>query len=247
MIVETGFRDLDTPTGPMRTHVYTPVPPAVQGRYPGLLLYPEIFQQTLPIVRLSVQLAGHGYVVMAPEIYHEHEPPGTALPYDDAGRDKGMAYKYGTRLSTFDADARVVLDALRAHPACSGRVGAVGFCIGGHLAFRAALQPDVLACAAFYPTDLHTGALGQGKNADTLARAREIRGELLMIWGRQDPHIPAEGRAAVYKALSEAGVLFSWHELNAAHAFLRDEGARYDPEAARTALGLALDLFARGL
>jgi carboxymethylenebutenolidase len=245
MIVRSEHRDLATPTGPMRTHVYTPAQAA--RKHPGLVLYPEIFQQTAPIARLCVQLAGHGYVVMAPEIYHEHEPPGTVLGYDDAGRDKGNAYKYATKVSTFDADLGVVLQALREHPACSGRLGAVGFCIGGHLAFRAALQPAVLACASFYPTDLHTGALGAGKNADTLARAREIKGELAMVWGRQDPHIPAPGRRVVYEALTEAGVLFTWHELNAEHAFLRDEGPRHDPEAARLALGIALGLFRRTL
>ena len=68
-----------------------------------------------------------------------------------------------------------------------------------------------------------------------------------MIWGRQDPHIPGEGRAKVYQALTEAGALFSWHEFNAEHAFMRDEGARYDPEVARQALGLALGLFTRTL
>jgi carboxymethylenebutenolidase len=247
MIVRTSYRDLETPTGPMRTHVYTPTHPTITKKYPGLVLYPEIFQQTPPIARLSVQLASHGYLVMAPEIYHEHEPPGTVLAYDDAGRDKGMAYKYATRLSTFDADAQVVMGALRADPASSGRVGTVGFCIGGHLALRAALQPEVLACASFYPTDLHTRALGAGRDANTLARMAEIKGEVAIVWGRQDPHIPAEGRAAVYKALTDAGVLFSWHELNAEHAFLRDEGARYDAEAARLALGIALALFGRTL
>jgi carboxymethylenebutenolidase len=123
----------------------------------------------------------------------------------------------------------------------------VGFCIGGHLAFRAALQPEILACASFYPTDLHTRALGAGKNADTLDRAAGMKAELVMIWGRQDPHIPAEGRAKVYQALSAAGLLFSWHELNAEHAFMRDEGARYDAEAARLAMTIALGLFHRAL
>lgn len=247
MIVRAEYLDLDTPTGPMRTHVYTPVHPTGSKKYPGLVLYPEIFQQTPPIARLSVQLAGHGYVVMAPEIYHEHEPLGTVLGYDDAGKEKGNTYKHTTKLKTFDDDARAVIVALREHASCSGRIGAVGFCIGGHLAFRAALQPEVLACASFYATDLHTGALGAGNNADTLARAGEMKGELVMIWGRQDPHIPAEGRAKVYKALTDAGLLFSWHELNAVHAFMRDEGPRYDPEAARTALGVALALFGRTL
>jgi carboxymethylenebutenolidase len=168
MIVHTETADLDTPTGVMRTHVYAPRPAASGKRWPGVVLYPEIFQQTAPIARLSVQVASQGYVVMAPEIYHEHEPPGTVLAYDDAGRDKGMAYKLATPLTTFDADAGVVTRALREHPSCSGRIGAIGFCIGGHLALRAALRPDVLACASFYPTDLHTRALGAGQNAEKI-------------------------------------------------------------------------------
>ncbi len=247
MVIHTDFVDLDTPTGPMRTHVYAPAPPTGSARYPGLLLYPEIYQQTGPIVRLSQQLAGHGYVVMAPEIYHEHEPPGTVLAYDKAGTDKGNAYKAATTLATFDHDAAVVIRALGAHPACSGRIGAVGVCLGGHLAFRAALQPQVLAAACFYATDLQGGILAGGTCVDTLARARDIRGELLLVWGRQDPHVPDAARAGIYQALVAAGTPFTWHEFNAQHAFMRDEGPRYDPEAARIALGLALSLFQRTL
>lgn len=246
MNVKEDSVDLETPTGIMRTHVYSPAGVGGHSRkYPGLLFYTEIFQQTDPMKRLAAQFAAQGFVVMSPEIYHEHEPPGIVLGYDDAGKDKGNAYKHKTRLSTFDADARAVMDALRRHPACSGRLGAVGFCIGGHLAFRAALHPEVLAAGCFYPTDLHTGTLGEGKNADTLRRAGEIRGELLMIWGRQDPHIPYEGRQAIYRALHESGVRFTWHEFNAEHAFMRDDGARYNAAAARHCLGLAFDLFKR--
>jgi carboxymethylenebutenolidase len=246
MIVRAESRDLQTPTGTMRVHVYAPAGNA-GARYPGLLLYPEIFQQTGPIVRLSTQFASHGYVVMAPEIYHDHEPPGTVLAYDDAGRDKGNAYKHRTTLASFDDGALAVIGALREHPQCNGRLGTVGFCIGGHLAFRAALRREILAACCFYPTDLHSGTLGEGKSAGTLQRAREIEGELVMIFGRQDPHVPEEGRKAIYAALSEAGVRFSWHELNAEHAFMRDEGSRYDAEAARTGMTLALGLFHRCL
>jgi carboxymethylenebutenolidase len=244
MLVTTSFRDLETPTGPMRTHVYAP---AGDRKFPGLLLYPEIFQQTGPIARLSVQFASHGYVVMAPEIFHEHEPPGTILGYDDAGKEKGNKYKKTTKLSTFDDDARVVIDALRNHSQCDGRIGTVGFCIGGHLAVRAALQPEIEACCAFYPTDLHSGAIGQGENADTLSRVNEIRGELTIIWGRQDPHIPTEGRLKVYRALTEASTRFSWLEVNGEHAFMRDEGARYDAAVARECMAIALEQFHRAL
>jgi carboxymethylenebutenolidase len=244
MIIKSSFVDLDTSTGPMRTYIYAP---AGEGKWPGLLLYPEIFQQTGPIVRLSQQFASHGYVVMAPEIYHDHEPPGTVLAYDDAGKDKGNAYKHKTTLASFDEGATRVIRALKEHPSCSGRIGTVGFCIGGHLAFRAALQKDILAACCFYPTDLHTGTLGAGKNADTLQRAKEIAGEVVMIWGRQDPHIPNEGRLKIYNALVESGILYNWHEMNGEHAFMRDEGSRYDAELAKLCMTIALALFARKL
>ena len=143
--------------------------------------------------------------------------------------------------------AEIVVRALKAHPGCSGRIGAVGFCIGGHLAFRAALHPEIRATCCFYPTDIHSGTLGEGKKADTLARIGEIDAEIVMIWGRQDPHIPDEGRAAIYRALLDAGRVFSWHEFNAQHAFMRDEGPRYDPEATDEAFGEMIRFFRRVL
>jgi carboxymethylenebutenolidase len=240
--------DLATPTGPMRTYVYRPRDdrrPA--ARYPGLVFYSEIFQQTPPIRRLAEGFASQGFVVMVPEVYHLHEPPGTVLGYDDAGKEKGNSYKALTPLGTFDDDARAVLEALRRHPHCNGRLGAAGVCLGGHFAFRAALNPEVRAAACFYPTDLHTGTLGTGGEADSLRRAGDIKGELLMVWGRQDPHIPYEGRRIVLDALHTGGTWFTWHEFNGEHAFLRDEGPRYDSATARQALGLAYDLFRRVL
>jgi carboxymethylenebutenolidase len=107
------------------------------------------------------------------------------------------------------------------------------------------MQPEVLATTCFYATDIHKRGLGAGTHDNSLDRIGEITGELLMIWGRQDPHIPREGRVLIYNALSDAGVHFQWHEFNAAHAFLRDEGPRYDPAAARICYDMVLELFTR--
>ena len=68
-----------------------------------------------------------------------------------------------------------------------------------------------------------------------------------MIWGRQDPHIPREGRQLIYNALSDANIHFQWHEFNAAHAFIRDEGPRYDPAMAQLSYQITLELFKRKL
>jgi carboxymethylenebutenolidase len=139
------------------------------------------------------------------------------------------------------------LACLKAHPACTGKLGVMGICIGGHLSFRAAMNPEVLAAVCFYATDIHKRGLGKGMADNSLARIKEIKGELLMIWGRQDPHVPREGRAVVQNALADAGTNFTWHEFNGQHAFLRDEGPRYDPALALKSYGLALELFKRKL
>jgi carboxymethylenebutenolidase len=185
-------------------------------------------------------------VVAVPEVFHELEPgPGVVIPYDQAGADRGNAHKINKELASYDADARAVLDYLKGHAACNGRVAVMGICIGGHLAFRAAMNPDVEAAVCFYATDIHKRSLGKGMKDNSLDRVREIRGELLMIWGRQDPHVPREGRRIIYDALTDANVNFTWHEFNGQHAFLRDEGHRYDPELARVCCGLAIDLLRR--
>lgn len=236
--------DIETPTGPMRLHIFRP---KAGGRYPGLLLFSEIFQLTGPVRRMAAMMAGHGFVVAAPEVYHEFEPAGTVLGYDSPGTDRGNQLKITKPLAAYDSDARAALDFLKAHPACTGKLGTMGICLGGHLAFRAAMNPDVRAGACFYATDIHKRSLGQGMKDDTLDRMRDIRGEMLMIWGRQDPHIPREGRALVYNAMTDAGLHFTWHEVNGQHAFMRDEGPRYDPELAIACYRLTLDLFKRTL
>jgi len=236
--------ELDTATGPMRVRVFRP---AADGKYPGLLLFSEIFQITGPIARTGAYLAGHGYIVAVPEIYHELVPVGTVLAYDQAGGERGNALKTAKEVSSYDADARAALDYLKALDSCTDRFGVMGICTGGHLAFRAAMNPDVLAAACFYATDLHSRALGKGTYDDSLERAADIKGELLMIWGRQDPHVPLEGRNLIHARLEEAGILYQWVEVNGQHAFLRDEGPRYDPALARRCYEFVFELFHRRL
>jgi carboxymethylenebutenolidase len=243
-ITDSEFVDLSTPSGPMRTHVFRPV---AAGKYPGILLYSEIFQVTGPVRRTAALLAGNGFVVAVPEIYHEYEPAGTVLAYDTAGADRGNALKTTKPVEAYDADAKAVLQYLATHPVSTGKLGAMGICIGGHLAFRAAMNPEVLATTCFYATDIHKRGLGAGMNDNTLDRIPEIGGEMLMIWGRQDPHVPLEGRVKIHAAMEAAGTYFQWHEFNGAHAFIRDEGPRYNPVLAQQCYALALEMFKRRL
>lgn len=221
----------------MRVHLFTP---DGGGRHPGIIFYSEIFQVTGPIRRMAAALAGEGYLVAVPEVYHEFEPLGTVLAYDADGSARGNSLKTQKEIASYDEDTDAVAKFLLSHGSCTGRIGSFGVCLGGHLALRAGLHPDVNAVGAFYPTDLHTGSLGLGKCDDTLDRLASAESSLLFVFGRQDPHIPVEGRRKIHTLLENAGVDFEWHEFNAAHAFLRDEGVRYNPALARVAVVLLL-------
>jgi len=243
MVIDSAYVQVPTPGGPMRTFVAAP---RAAGKWPGVVCYSDIFQLTAPMLRTCARLAGYGFVVAAPEIYHRVEPSGTVLPFDDTGRTRGLDDAARTPVADFDADGRAALDALAADPRVdSGRLLAAGFCLGGHLAFRAALQPDVRATACFYPTGVHDGALGRDPDAGTLARAGEIRGDLLLVFGDDDPHVPADARATIAAALTRAGTRHTTRLYPAAHAFMRDEGPRWDPEATDQAWQEMITLFRR--
>ena len=217
---EPSYLDLITPTGPMRVHRFLPR----EGVWPAVILYSEIYQMTGPIARLGARLACEGFEVLVPEVYHEYEPAGTVLAYDTEGTDRGNFLKFEKPVRAFDSDASALIDSVTARPEYRWKgVGTIGFCLGGHLAFRAALDARVSAAACWFPTDIHSATLGRGKDDDTLARSGEIAAEILLIWGRQDPHVPAEGRRLIDDTLTEKERNFTWHEFNCAHAFARDE------------------------
>ncbi|CAI3802463.1 Carboxymethylenebutenolidase [Rheinheimera sp. MM224] len=244
MQIEHSKVTLITPTGPMQVYQYQPLAAASAVKtYPAILFYSEIFQQTAPIARSAAILASHGFVVLVPEIFHELNPLGTVLAYDDAGKDKGNQDKWTKPLESYDSDNQVMLDYLKTLPYVRPEVGAMGVCIGGHLAFRAALNPAIKASYCLYATDLHSDTLPCGEGQQTLSRSVDIRGELVMVWGKQDPHVSPEGRQKVYQQLTEAKVSFSWYEYNAQHAFMRDEGERYDAALALQNYQQAVALF----
>lgn len=244
MIIRSDeFEDVAVPGhGTMRIHLFRP---AIEGRFPGVLFFSEIYQITGPIARLAALVAGQGFVVGVPEVYHEYEPAGTVLAYDKAGTDRGNELKFAKPIAAYDADARAGLAFLGRHPACTGKLATMGVCLGGHLAYRAALNSEVSAAACFYATDIHSATLGEGKSDDSLTRINELKAETMFVWGRQDPHVPFEGREAIRARLQQVGATYEWHEVNAQHAFLRDEGPRYDPALFLQAVGWMLALFNR--
>ena len=214
----------------MRLHV---VRPQSDGCWPGILFFSDIYQLGAPITRLADRLAGYGYVVAAPEIFHRREPIGSVIEPDSIGRLRGNDNAAQTSIAAYDSDAAAALAWLaETADVDAGRLGAVGFCIGGHLAFRAALQPRIRACVCIYPTGLQDGKLGL-ETADSLQRAAEIQGTLLTIFGSLDPHVPGEARELILATLAAIPQLRHQSILyEANHTFMRDDGERWDPQCA---------------
>jgi len=216
------------------------------GRRPAVLLYTDIFQLTESTLRTARRLASAGLVVCVPEIYPRGELAGVALEFDDAGKQAGLAGAAATATRQFDADRIAVLNFLERRDDVD-ELCAVGFCIGGHLAFRAAMDPRIAATVCFYPTGLHNGALGADADAGSLAGATGIGGRLMIVFGSQDPHVPPDARLHILSALYAAGLTDLELHVYAGgeHAFMRDVGPRHDPLLTDLAIAEAVS-FLRG-
>jgi carboxymethylenebutenolidase len=214
--------------------VYVAAPKAA-GTYPGILFYTDIYQLGDPMIRLVNYLAGHGYVVAAPEIFHRTEPVGLVIEPDDLGRMRGNDNARRTPIAGYDADCRAAIEFLKGEGSVAlGQIGTLGFCIGGHLSFRAAFQSEIKAAVCCYPTGIPSGKLGQGV-ADTIHRVSEIKGEMLIVFGTLDPHIPQQDRQTIIKVLENAAVPHQIFSYEAEHTFMRDDGYRYDSAATTAA------------
>jgi carboxymethylenebutenolidase len=246
MIVKTSYVDIPAEQTPMRVLVAEPA--AAGGHFPGILMYADIFALTEPTVRAAVRLAGYGFVVAAPEFYHRTEAPGTVIPFED--REHAFAASGATLAPHFDADARTTLDYLAAHPRVrTGALGVTGFCIGGHLTVRTALQADVKAAVAFYPTGLHADTLGGSTDADTLAHVANggIAGPISLVFGAHDPHIPLDAITKVQAAFAASGTDYTLSMYDGEHAFMRDEGPRWNPSETDRAYANAVEFFRQSL
>lgn len=216
---------IPAPDGEIQAVVIEPVGPTARR---GVLYYTDIFQLTESTLRTARQLASAGFLVCLPEIY-PRELAGVALEFDDAGKQAGLAGAAHTTAAEFDSDRAAVLDYLDQRDDID-EIDVVGFCLGGHLAFRAAFDPRVAATVCFYPTGLHNGALGSDE-AGSLAQADLIDGRLMIIFGSNDPHVPAAARLQILSALYAAGLKhLELHVYRGGeHAFMRDVGPRHDP------------------
>ncbi|KAK4156361.1 Alpha/Beta hydrolase protein [Chaetomidium leptoderma] len=267
MLIKESFADVHTSANgkesSMRIFLFHPtIPGYPNARFPGVVIFSEIYQVTGPVARFARQIAGQGYIVAAPSSYHDFTGP-EPLAYDVPGTDQGNEWKITKTLESYDEDSRKSVDYLLSLPTCTGRIGTTGMCLGGHLALRASLDPRITASVCYFPTDIHSRTLGPhpaGPNTSatppspdsphTLDVLAQIRGETTLIFGIKDTHVPDAGRDLIRHKLRAAGVTFSFHEFAwAQHAFIRDElsKGRYDPAVSRACFEVLLEVFGRVL
>ncbi len=216
-------------------------------RRAAVIVYMEIFGVNPHIRSVVDRVAREGYVALAPDFFHR-TGPGVEYGYDEQGMAAGMKLLMQLDADQMIEDARAAVAFLRARPDVRGdKLGAMGFCIGGHMTYLTACETDVAAAASFYGGGI-AGPQGPGGKPSTLGRTPKIRGRLLCLFGEKDALIPPAQVEAIRAALAQAGTR---HEVvvypGADHGFFCNERASYQEAAAANAWTRVQRLFAEEL
>lgn len=192
---------------------------------PGVLVIQEIFGVNAVMRGICDDLAADGFLALCPDLFWRLEP-GLELT-DKTESDRQKAFELYGR---FDVDKGVediqsALDILREHPACTRKVGAVGYCLGGLLAYLTATRTDCDAAVGYYGVDIKS----------YLDEASRIRRPLMLHIAENDEFVSAEEQKAVRDALSPLPHVVLHSYPGTGHAFARAGGAHFDAAAAALA------------
>ena len=220
--------------------------PEGAGSHPGVLVFMEVFGINSHIRDVTERVAAEGYVALAPDFFHR-TGPGVEFGYDDDGMSKGIALLEQLETDEMISDARAALAFLRQQSGVGPKIGAMGFCIGGHMTYLTACETDVDAAASFYGGAI-AAPQGLGGGPPTVSRTPKIAGRILCLFGAEDAMIPPDQVQQIEAALKAAGTR---HEVvtypGADHGFFCDQRATYQKEAASDAWERVKTLFAEEL
>ncbi|MCG3162279.1 MAG: hypothetical protein JMDDDDMK_03520 [Acidobacteria bacterium] len=214
---------------------YLALPPGNSG--PGIVLLQEIFGVNEVMRSIADWYAERGFVVICPDLFWRQERGVQLTDQSDAEWKRAFELYQGLDEAKAIDDAGAALAFLRKHPACTGKVGAVGFCLGGKLAY--------LLAARHHP-DCSVGYYGVGiENA--LDEAANLRNPLMLHIAQEDQYCSHEAQARIFAALDE-NPLVTLHDYEEQdHAFARVGGAHYDAASAELANLRTLEFFVRNL
>jgi carboxymethylenebutenolidase len=194
------------------------------GRRPALVLLQEIFGVNRHLRELANRYAEEGYVTIAPDLFWRIQP-GVELGYSEAEIKTAFDF-YGR----FDPDQAIkdvadTVRALRAMPECNGKVGAIGFCLGGMLAYLTAARCNIEAAVSYYGVGIEK----------RLNETGAVRCPMVLHFGELDRFVPATARDAVAAAFKERDDVEVYVYPGADHAFNNPARPTYDRFAASLA------------
>jgi carboxymethylenebutenolidase len=207
------------------------------GKGPGILLIQEIFGVNKVMRDLADGFAAQGYTVMCPDLFWRQEPGIQITDKTEAEWKKAFQLFQGFNVDNGVNDLKATLAALRKHPACRGKVGSVGYCLGGKLAYLMATRSD---------SDGNVGYYGVGIQ-DMLDEAKNIKKPLLLHIAEKDQFVPPPAQAKVKEALGGNKLVTLYSYPGCDHAFARVGGQHYDKKAADLANQRSADFFKKHL
>ncbi len=184
----------------------------------GVVVVQEIFGVTRHIRAVADQYAAAGFLAVAPALFDRVERD-VDVPYTDVAR--GLRYMQALRDESVMLDVAAAIDCV----APAGKVGVVGFCWGGTIAYLAAARLPVAAAVSYYGggTTRHLG--------------EKPRCPVMYHYGDQDSHIPMSSVLQV-KAADPGGIFHIYH---ADHGFNCADRASFEPASANLALERSLE------
>ncbi|MGI4741973.1 MAG: dienelactone hydrolase family protein [Janthinobacterium lividum] len=219
-----------------QAHAYVAQPQGVTNA-PGIILFQEAFGVNGHIRNVADRLAAAGYVVVAPELFHRTAEPGLEIAYDNFAA--AMPHYGAITPEGLQQDAQAAYDWLQAQPNVQkDKIGAIGFCLGGQVAFVANAALPLQAAVSYYGGGTHTRT----------AMAKDLHAPHLFFWGGLDAHISQDQIKQVTDAVDAAGKPYINTVISYAdHGFNCDERPSYNQDAAAEAWASTLAFFQQKL
>ncbi|WP_339738925.1 dienelactone hydrolase family protein [uncultured Maricaulis sp.] len=207
------------------------------GSGPGVLVLQEIFGVNASMRAITDWLAGEGFTALCPDLFWRIEPGIQITDKTEAELNRAFELFGLFNQDTGLQDIRTSLSALRALDACSGKAGAIGYCLGGLLAYRTACHTDSDASVGYYGVSIE----------DRLAEAAGISAPLMLHIAGADQFVPAAAQARLHDGLG-SNPLVTLHDYpGKEHAFARPDGLHYAADSANLANQRTLDFLHRHL